>query len=72
MCAATPQVFFPVQREWLTKSAAKLQRNRLLILQTEFGKVRQKLQTNVDELLVLEDLAVSISELPLSNNNVKQ
>ena len=64
LTSSPEQVFFPVQKTWVAKTAPKLSREKLLELIDELSRAKSLLNTTVDELLVLETIGVKVSRLP--------
>lgn len=58
-------IFFPVQRTWVSSSSKKVSREQLIRLIDELNYSRTMLATTVDELLVLETIAERTYSLPI-------
>ena len=58
-------LFFPIQRTWVAKTAARLDGQKLFALFDELGRMKRLISTTVDQQLVLESVGIRFKELPI-------
>ncbi len=64
LSSAPRELFYPVQKPWIDKSAQKLSKQNLLMFIDDLSEAKRLLNTSVDERLVLETLCIKVGQLP--------